>query len=157
MIHHAVSFKTAKREGARLLCGGVQPSDPRLAGGFFVEPTVFADVTPAMRIAREEIFGPVLSILRWSDEADMLTAVNGVEYGLTCSIWTNGLATAHRVAAAVEAGYVWINEVSKHFLGAPFGGYKQSGVGREEGIEELLSFTREKNIHINLKRRAGTH
>jgi betaine-aldehyde dehydrogenase len=85
----------------------------------------------------------------------MLAQVNQVEYGLTCSIWTNDLATAHRTAAAVEAGYVWINEVSKHFLGAPFGGYKQSGVGREECIEELMRFTREKNIHVNLKRRSG--
>jgi betaine-aldehyde dehydrogenase len=110
-----------------------------------------------MRIAQEEIFGPVLSILKWSDEEKMLAQVNQVEYGLTCSIWTNDLVTAHRVAGAVEAGFVWVNEVSKHFLGAPFGGYKQSGVGREEGIEELLSFTREKNIHVNLKRRGSGH
>src|SRR5262249_47092249 len=86
-----------------------------------------------------------------------LAQVNQVEYGLTCSIWTNDLVTAHRAAGAVEAGVVWINEGSKHFLGAPFGGYKQSGVGREEGIEELLSFTREKNIHVNLKRRPRAH
>jgi acyl-CoA reductase-like NAD-dependent aldehyde dehydrogenase len=78
--------------------------------------------------------------------------VNQVEYGLTCSIWTNDLERAHRTAARVEAGFVWINEVGKHFLGAPFGGYKQSGIGREECLGELLSFTREKNIHINLKR-----
>ena len=143
-------IETAKREGARLLCGGVQPSDPRLAAGLFVEPTVFADVTPAMRVAREEIFGPVLSILRWSDEADMLAAVNGVEYGLTCSIWTNDLSTAHRAAMAVQVGYVWINEVGKHFLGVPFGGVKQSGFGREECLEEMLRFTQEKNIHVRL-------
>jgi len=110
-----------------------------------------------MRIGKEEIFGPVLSVFKWSDEETMLAQVNQVEYGLTCSIWTNDLATAHRTAAAVEAGYVWINEVSKHFLGAPFGGYKQSGIGREECIEELLRFTREKNIHVNLKRRTGGH
>jgi betaine-aldehyde dehydrogenase len=146
-----------KQDGARLIAGGKPPSDPNLAKGFYVEATVFADVTMDMRIGKEEIFGPVLSIFKWRAENEMLAQVNQVEYGLTCSIWTNDLATAHRVAAAVEAGYVWINEVSKHFLGAPFGGYKQSGVGREEGIEELLSFTREKNIHINLKRRAGTH
>ena len=85
-----------------------------------------------MRIAREEIFGPVLGVFKWSDESKMLEEVNAVEYGLTASIWTNDLSTAHRTAAAVEAGYVWINEVGKHFLGAPFGGYKQSGIGREE-------------------------
>ena len=148
-------IEAGKADGARLLAGGKRPSEPHLAKGFYVEPTVFADVTMDMRIGKEEIFGPILSILKWSDEERMLAQVNQVEYGLTCSIWTNDLVTAHRVAGAVEAGFVWINDVSKHFLGAPFGGYKQSGVGREEGIEELLSFTREKNIHVNLKRRAG--
>jgi betaine-aldehyde dehydrogenase len=141
---------SAKRDGARLLCGGGRPADPALAGGWFVEPTVFADVTPDMRIAQEEIFGPVLAILRWSDESHMLAAVNAVDYGLTCSIWTQDLTTAHRTAMAVEAGYVWINEVGKHFLGAPFGGVKRSGFGREECLEELLRFTTEKNIHVRL-------
>ncbi len=142
------------KDGARLVCGGKRPAAPELAKGFFVEPTVFADVTMDMRIAREEIFGPVLSIIRWADEATMLNQVNAVEYGLTCSIWTNDLTTAHRTAMAVEAGFVWINEVGRHFLGVPFGGFKQSGIGREECLEELLSFTQEKNIHVNLKRRA---
>jgi betaine-aldehyde dehydrogenase len=150
-------IESAKKEGARLVSGGGRPSDPKLAKGLFIEPTIFADVTMDMRIGKEEIFGPVLSVLKWHDEAEMLAQVNQVEYGLTCSIWTNDLLTAHRTAAAVEAGFVWINEVSKHFLGAPFGGYKQSGIGREECIAELLSFTREKNIHINLRRRTGGH
>src|SRR3954449_8145157 len=154
----ALSYiEAGKQDGARLLSGGKRPSEPHLAKGFYVEPTVFCDVTMDMRIGKEEIFGPILSILKWSDEDKMLAQVNQVEYGLTCSIWTNDLVTAHRAAAAVEAGFVWINDVSKHFLGAPFGGYKQSGVGREEGIEELISFTREKNIHLNLKRRTGGH
>jgi betaine-aldehyde dehydrogenase len=144
-----------KEDGARLVSGGKRPDDPKLAKGLFIEPTIFADVNMGMRIGKEEIFGPVLSVFKWKDEADMLAQVNQVEYGLTCSIWTNDLATAHRTASVVEAGYVWINEVSKHFLGAPFGGYKQSGVGREECIEELIRFTREKNIHVNLKRRSG--
>jgi betaine-aldehyde dehydrogenase len=144
-----------KEDGARLVSGGKRPDDPALAKGLFIEPTIFADVNMSMRIGKEEIFGPVLSVFKWSDEDKMLLEVNQVEYGLTCSIWTNDLATAHRTAGAVEAGYVWINEVSKHFLGAPFGGYKQSGIGREECIEELLRFTREKNIHVNLKRRTG--
>jgi betaine-aldehyde dehydrogenase len=144
-------IEAAKREGARLVWGGARPADPKLASGFFIEPTVFADVTPAMRIAREEIFGPVLSVLNWSDEARMLDQVNAVDYGLTCSIWTNDLSTAHRAAAAVQVGYVWINEVGRHFLGAPFGGVKQSGFGREECLEELLRFTQEKNIHVKLR------
>lgn len=142
---------SAEKEGARLLIGGRPPADPALQKGFYIEPTIFADVTPAMRIAREEIFGPVLTIAPWEDEAAMLSQVNGVEYGLTCSIWTNDLLKAHRTAMAVEAGFVWINEVSKHFLGAPFGGWKQSGVGREECLAELLAFTQEKNVHVGLK------
>jgi len=141
----------AKKEGARLVHGGKRPDDPALADGFYVEPTVFADMTTDMTIAREEIFGPVLAVFKWSDQSRMLADVNAVEYGLTCSIWTDDLNIAHRTAMAVEAGYVWINEVGKHFLGAPFGGFKQSGIGREECFEEMLSFTQEKNIHVRLK------
>ena len=142
---------SANAEGARLVCGGGVPDDPKLTSGFYVEPTIFADVTPQMRIAREEIFGPVLSVMPWSDEAQMLETVNAVEYGLTCSIWTNDLAKAHRTALAAEAGFVWINEVAKHFRGTPFGGWKQSGIGREECLGELIAFTQEKNIHVSLK------
>ncbi len=145
---------SAKKEGAALIAGGGPPSDPKLANGFFIEPTVFA-VTAKNRIAREEIFGPVLALFKWSDEAAMLEDVNAVQYGLTASIWTNDLSTAHRTAMAVEAGYVWINDVGKHFLGAPFGGVKQSGIGREECFEEMLAFTQEKNIHVRLRPAKG--
>jgi len=144
-------IESGRREGARLAFGGTRPADPALAGGYFVLPAVFVDVTPAMRIAREEIFGPVLSILRWSDHQAMLAAVNAVDYGLTCAIWTNDISTAHRTAMRVNAGYVWINEVGKHFLGAPFGGVRQSGFGREECLDELLRFTQEKNVHVRLR------
>ena len=147
-------IEAGKREGARIVHGGGRPSAPELARGWFVEPTIFADVTPDMTIACEEIFGPVLSILKWSDEAAMLEAVNATEFGLTCAIWTNDLNRAHRTAMRVEAGYVWINHVGQHLLGAPFGGFKQSGMGREECLEELISFTQEKNININLARAA---
>ena len=137
-------------DGARLVCGGKRPENPALANGLFIEPAVFADVTPDMRIAKEEIFGPVLSVFRWSDEEQMISAVNAVEYGLTASIWTRDLATAHRTAARVEAGYVWVNGSSAHFLGAPFGGYKQSGLGREESIDELMDCTQLKNVNVTL-------
>jgi betaine-aldehyde dehydrogenase len=140
-----------KSEGARVVYGGKRPDDSALNNGFYIEPTVFADVNMGMRIAKEEIFGPVVSVIKWSDTEKMLEQVNAVEYGLTCSIWSNDLTTAHRTAAAVEAGYVWINDYAKHFLGAPFGGYKQSGIGREECLEELLAFTQEKNIHVRLR------
>ncbi len=143
--------ESAKQEGASLLCGGKRPEDPALSSGFYLEPTVFTGVTMDMRIGREEVFGPVLSVFKWSDEAKMLADVNQVEYGLTGAIWTDDIRTAHRLAGEVQAGFVWINEVAKHFLGTPFGGYKQSGMGREECLEELLSYTREKHIHVNLK------
>jgi betaine-aldehyde dehydrogenase len=151
--HHerVMSFiESARQDGARIVCGGAVPDDPELANGFFIQPTIFAGVEPSMRIAREEIFGPVLAVRRWRDEEAMIEEVNALEYGLTCSIWTRDLVKAHRTAMRVEAGFVWINEVSKHFLGAPFGGVKQSGIGREESLDELISFTHEKNIHVSL-------
>jgi betaine-aldehyde dehydrogenase len=137
-----------QEEGARLVSGGGIPSDPELANGYFVEPTIFADVTPSMRIAREEIFGPVVSVIRWDDEAAMLEAVNAVELGLTASIWTRDIARGHQTAAQIEAGYVWINNTSRHFLGTPFGGVKHSGLGREESIDELFDSTQLKNINV---------
>lgn len=140
----------ARAEGARLVCGGKAPDDPALAGGFYLEPTVFADVQPGMRLAREEVFGPVLAVLKWDDVETMLEAVNALELGLSCSIWTRDLATAHRAAQAVEAGYVWINQAGPHYLGAPFGGWKQSGFGREESLDELLAFTQTKNVNLLL-------
>jgi betaine-aldehyde dehydrogenase len=136
--------------GARLVLGGDVPKNPLLANGFFVNPTIFADVTSDMRLAREEVFGPILSVFRWTDEDKMFADVNDVEYGLTASIHTRDLATAHRAASRVEAGYVWINNASTHFYGAPFGGYKQSGIGREECLDELLGFTQQKNVNITL-------
>jgi len=145
---------SAKAEGARTVTGGHAVTEGLLANGCFIAPTIFADVTPDMTIAREEIFGPVLAVRRWSEETAMMEEVNSLPFGLTCSIWSRDLATAHRAARRAEAGFVWINEVGLHFLGAPFGGVKQSGIGREEGIGELISFTHEKNIHINLEGQA---
>jgi betaine-aldehyde dehydrogenase len=135
-------------DGARLVTGGKAPADPALAGGNFVEPTVFAGVTTDMAIARDEIFGPVLSVLRWDDEARMIADVNELDYGLTAAVWTRDIDRALRLASSVEVGFVWVNEVAKHFLGAPFGGVKQSGIGREESVAELFAFTEEKNVHI---------
>ena len=137
------------REGAKLETGGKRPDDPALGAGNFIEPTVFSGVSMDMVIAREEIFGPVLSVLKWDDEAELLKQVNALDVGLTAAIYTSNLNTAHYFASRVDAGYVWINHSAQHFLGTPFGGYKMSGVGREESIEELLSFTRQKNIYMN--------
>ncbi len=141
-------IEAGKAEGATILAGGKRPDDPALSDGYFVEPTIFTGATSDMSIARDEIFGPVCSVFRWQDEATMLSEVNALDVGLTCSIWTRDFDAALRTATAVEVGYVWVNEVSKHFVGAPFGGKKQSGIGREECIEEMLSFTDLKNIHM---------
>lgn len=101
-----------------------------------------------MAVAREEIFGPVISVLPWSDEASMIEAVNAVEYGLTASVWTRDLDRALRVVWAIDAGYVWVNDVSTHYWGLPFGGTKQSGIGREECVEELHSYTELRAVSI---------
>jgi betaine-aldehyde dehydrogenase len=138
---------SGKREGAELLTGGGRPKDRSLDGGYFVAPTVFDKVTPQMKIGREEIFGPVMSIMPWSNVEEMLERVNGVEYGLTAAIVTNDLARAMDTAERVEAGYVWIN-ANGRYIGAPYGGWKQSGLGQEECFDELLSYTRIKNINM---------
>lgn len=143
-------IEISKREGARLVAGGKKPSDPGLANGYFIEPTIFTDMRPDMTIAREEIFGPVMAVFRWADEDEVFRVANSLEYGLTASIWTSNISTAHRAASRVECGYIWINNVSQHFLGAPFGGYKSSGIGREECIDELLEFTQVKNVNVSL-------
>ncbi|MCK9509490.1 MAG: aldehyde dehydrogenase family protein, partial [Pigmentiphaga sp.] len=143
-------IELGKSEGARLIYGGKRPDDPALDKGWFVEPTVFADVTPQMRIFREEIFGPVLSVIPWNDEDQLVQDINSVDYGLSASIYTQDLTRAHRLARRVEAGYVWINTSSAHYIGANFGGYKRSGMGREEGLDELLSYTQVKNVHVLL-------
>jgi betaine-aldehyde dehydrogenase len=140
----------ASSEGARLVTGGKRPDNAALAQGWFVEPTVFADVTADMRIFKEEVFGPILSIIKWDDEDRLVEQINSVDYGLTASIYTQHLATAHRLARRVESGYVWINTTGAHYLGVPFGGYKKSGMGREEGFEEVLAYTQIKNVHVAL-------
>ena len=143
-------IELGKEEGARLMTGGKKPSSPELQRGTFVEPTLFDQVNYRMRLAQEEIFGPVQSVITWNDPNELMQMVNSVMYGLTASIWTRDFATAYRIASEVEAGYVWINESSKHFLGVPFGGYKQSGLGREESMADLLSYTQVKSVNVNV-------
>ena len=140
-------IESAEKEGAGCLTGGGPPDDEELRKGLFVSPTIYDRVTPDMRIAREEIFGPIMSVMPWSNEQEMLKAVNGVEYGLTAAIVTNDLAKAMETAERVEAGYVWVNSTGR-YLGAPYGGWKRSGFGQEECLEELLSYTRVKNINM---------
>lgn len=140
-----------RAEGARLIAGGQALRDGKFGNGYFIEPTVFTDVTDDMRLAREEVFGPILSLLTWRDEADVLARVNALDVGLTAAVWTKDIDRGHRIASRMEAGYVWINDVSTHEIGMPFGGFKQSGFGKEEAFEEMLGYTREKNIHLKFK------
>src|SRR5256714_46795 len=137
-----------RTEGAKLLLGGGIPKGDQFNRGYWVEPTVFGDVTMNMRLAREEVFGPVMSILKFRTEAEAIEMANAIDLGLTAAVWTNGINRAIPVAQAVQAGYVWVNGVGQHYRGVPYGGFKNSGVGREEGISELLSYTEEKVINL---------
>lgn len=137
-------------QGAKLVRGGTTPTSTP-AGGNFLEPAVFADVMADMRIAREEIFGPVLSIFVWSDYDRMLEMANGLDLGLAAGVWTNDLSLAHKTAEALEVGYVWINDSSRHYFGTPFGGVKNSALGREESVEELSSYLEYKVVHTRMR------
>ena len=127
-------------EGAELVAGGGRIQSGGLAAGYFVEPTVFANVAPAMRIAQEEIFGPVASIIPFDGEDEAVAIANGTPYGLAAGLWTNDVGRAHRVAARIEAGIVWINTYRYIRWSTPYGGFKTSGWGRENGIEALDSY-----------------
>jgi betaine-aldehyde dehydrogenase len=131
-------------EGATVLVGGDRPEGP--PSGFYLEPTVFTDVEPSMRIAREEIFGPVMSVLAWSDLDDALRLANDTPFGLTASVWSGDAGRAQSIARELQAGVVWVNTASARPVGMPFGGYKQSGVGKEGNLEDILSYTQEKAI-----------
>ena len=141
----------AREEGGRLLCGGTAVEvEGRCAEGWFVAPTVFEGLGPQARTNQEEIFGPVVTLLAFDDEAEAVELANATAYGLAASVWTTNLARAHRVAARLESGIVWINCWMRRDLRTPFGGVKQSGVGREGGVEALRFFTEPKNVCIEL-------
>ncbi|MGQ9367033.1 aldehyde dehydrogenase family protein [Azospirillum sp. ST 5-10] len=136
-----------RAEGARVAVGGGRAGDGALAAGFYVQPTIFVDVTNAMTIAREEIFGPVLSVLRYRDVEDAVTQANDSIYGLAAGVWSRDADAARRIAGRLRAGWVWLNEWHVLSPAAPFGGYKQSGIGREFGEEGLNEYTEIKTIH----------
>lgn len=144
------AIKTGQSEGATLVAGGERPLG-ELATGAFVKPTVFDHVSAHMELSRREIFGPVLSVLRWTDRDDMLSQVNNSDYGLTAAVYTNNLAEALRLVTKIEAGYIWVNNVETRWKATPFGGYKNSGIGSEHSLGEVLEYTMSKTINFPLK------
>lgn len=144
-------IEIGKNEGAMLVCGGGRPPDQKLAKGFYIQPTVFANVDNSMRIAQEEIFGPVLSVISFKDEADAVSQANNTRYGLSAGIWTRDITRAHRVAQKVRAGTAWVNCFNKTHPAIPFGGHKMSGYGRDNGMECAFSYTQTKSVWINLE------
>ena len=139
----------AKKEGAKLLLGGGPATRAECGKGWFVEPTVFADVHNKMRIAQEEVFGPVLSVIKFKDEDEALAIANDVRFGLGAGVWTNDIGRAFRMSQRIQAGTVWVNTYRAVSFMAPFGGFKDSGFGRENGIDAIRDYLQVKSVWIN--------
>jgi aldehyde dehydrogenase (NAD+) len=142
-------INVAKSEGATLVAGGQPAKRPECGDGWFVEPTIFKDVRADMRIAQEEVFGPVLSVIRFKDEADALRIGNNTIYGLAAGVWTKDIGRAIRMSEGLRAGTVWVNTYRAVSYMSPFGGYKQSGVGRENGAEMIYEYLQVKSVWLN--------
>ena len=137
-------------EGARLVCGGKRATGTEVDNGYFIEPTIFADVTNDMKIAREEIFGPVLAVIKYSSEEEAIEIANDTIYGLSGGVWSRDVNKANEIATKIKAGTIWINDWHVFRNDAPFGGYKQSGIGRELGMQVFNEYTELKNITTSL-------
>lgn len=143
-------IESGRQEGATLVCGGERDVEGDKAKGFFIKPTVFSGVRPEMRIAREEIFGPVASAFRFGDAEEAVRMANDSVYGLAAAVWTRDIRLAHRVAGELRAGSVWINTYNSFDSGSPFGGYKQSGFGRDLGAHAIEQYTNVKSVWVSL-------
>jgi betaine-aldehyde dehydrogenase len=143
-------IELGKKEGAKLEVGGDKPSNKDLANGYFVNPTIFSNVKPDMRIAQEEIFGPVVVIEKFKTEDEAIELANDSQYGLAGAVFSNDITRAHRVVKAIRAGITWVNVYHNTYAECPWGGYKQSGWGRELGVAGLEAYTELKQININL-------
>jgi len=151
-LEHVMGLVESGREqGARLVTGGGRANGSTPPDGYYVEPTLFADVDMGMDIGSKEIFGPVMSMAAWNEIDEVVAAANDTDLGLTAAVWTNDLHCAHRVADRLEAGYVWINDSARHYWGTPFGGVKNSGLGREESTEEYDSYMVQKTVHTVMR------
>ncbi len=139
----------AHSDGARCILGGKRAEGPGLGAGQFVSPTIFADVTPQMRIAREEVFGPVLAVISFNDEDEALQIANDVAYGLVAGVWTSSMTRALRMSKALKVGTVWVNTYRSYSYMVPFGGYKHSGLGRENGMEAVDEYLETKSVFIS--------
>jgi acyl-CoA reductase-like NAD-dependent aldehyde dehydrogenase len=143
-------IELAKKEGAKLLHGGNVPKGDEFKRGYWIEPTVFGDVNMSMRIAKEEVFGPVMSVLKFKELDEIAARANNTTYGLAAAVWTRDIAKAHYLASKIKAGTVWINCYDVFDAAAPFGGYKMSGQGRELGEEGLKAYTETKTVTVAL-------
>jgi acyl-CoA reductase-like NAD-dependent aldehyde dehydrogenase len=153
-FHHrqrvAAFVERARSEGGRVLCGGHQPEAPEYEKGAYYLPTVIDGLPPSALTCQEEAFGPVLVALPFRDEADLIVQANGTPFGLACGIWTESFKRAWRIGRALEAGSVWINTYKQSITTTPFGGFKDSGIGREKGIDGLRLYAQVKSMYFGL-------